>query len=129
MYVLGFSTSVGKSGLALMLTKLSTSGQRRRSILLSIVSPFLFGAYIHAQGLNAICVDQLVKHILWKRFIDKLMSEWGDLHPTLILNASITSLAVPNGNPTTRISSNLSIINSVSVVILGLLPRTLQMMP
>lgn len=51
--------------------------RHRRSILLTIVSPLLFGApHNYAQGLNAICIDQLVNHVSWKPFIDKLNSEW-----------------------------------------------------
>ncbi|KAG1747680.1 hypothetical protein EDB19DRAFT_1630622, partial [Suillus lakei] len=99
-------------------------GRRRRSILLSIASPLLFGApYIHAQGLNAICVDQLVNHISWKRFIDKLNSEWEafTLYSTVILNANIAFLAVPNVKPAARISSYVSTASSVGAIILGLL--------
>ncbi|KAG2141053.1 hypothetical protein DEU56DRAFT_734554 [Suillus clintonianus] len=99
-------------------------GRRRRSILLNIASPLLFGApYIHAQGLNAICVDQLVNHISWKRFIDKLNSEWEafTLYSTIILNANIAFLAVPNVNHAARISSYVSTVSSVGAIILGLL--------
>ncbi|KAG1879591.1 hypothetical protein C8R48DRAFT_767843 [Suillus tomentosus] len=79
-------------------------------------SPLLFGApYIHAQGLNDICVDQ--------PFIYKLNSEWEafTLYSPVILNAIIAFLDDPNINPVVRISSYLPTINIVSAIILGLL--------
>ncbi|KAG1902641.1 uncharacterized protein F5891DRAFT_1276957 [Suillus fuscotomentosus] len=87
-------------------------------------SPLLFGApYIHAQGLNGICVDQPVNHTLRKQFIYELNSEWEafTLYSTVISNAIIVFLDDPNVNPVVRISSYLPTINIVNAIILGLL--------
>ncbi|KAF9225080.1 hypothetical protein BS17DRAFT_778081 [Gyrodon lividus] len=95
-----------------------------KSILLRFISPFLFGApEIHAKGLRTIWIDQLVNHISWKRFIDKLNSEWQEftLYGTVVLNANVAFLAVPNINSAARTSSYVSMICSVGAVILGLL--------
>ncbi|KAF9235391.1 hypothetical protein BU15DRAFT_64910 [Melanogaster broomeanus] len=97
---------------------------KSRSILLRCVSPFLFGApEAHAQGLRTIWIDQLVNHISWKRFIDKLNSEWREftLYGTVVLNANVVFLAVPNINATARTLNYVSTTCSVGAVILGLL--------
>ncbi|KIJ11345.1 hypothetical protein PAXINDRAFT_101701 [Paxillus involutus ATCC 200175] len=95
-----------------------------RSFFLAWVSPFLFGApEIHARGLKTIWVDQLVNHISWKRFIDKLNSEWQEftLYGTVVLNANVAFLGIQSINSTAKTLSYVSTVCSVGAVILGLL--------
>ncbi|KAH7914526.1 hypothetical protein BJ138DRAFT_1079243 [Hygrophoropsis aurantiaca] len=105
--------------------------KRRKSVLLRILSPLLFGAPdIHTKGLKTIWVDQLVNHIPWKKFIDSLNSEWQEftLYATVVLNANVAFLAVPGVDLGTggtqspaQVASYISIVASVGAVILGLL--------
>ncbi|KIJ66565.1 hypothetical protein HYDPIDRAFT_109616, partial [Hydnomerulius pinastri MD-312] len=98
--------------------------RQHKSFFLRCMSPFLFGAPdVHAQGLKTIWVDQLVNHISWKRFIDKLNSEWQEftLYGTVVLNANVAFLAVPTINYPAEIASYVSMICSVGAIILGLL--------
>ncbi|KAH7886450.1 hypothetical protein F5I97DRAFT_1928299 [Phlebopus sp. FC_14] len=100
------------------------SYRERRSILLVLMSPLLFGAPdVHAVGLRNIWVDQLVNHISWKRFINRLNSEWQEftLYGTVVLNANVAFLAISDLNYAAQVSSYVSIVCSVGAVILGLL--------
>ncbi|KIK97728.1 hypothetical protein PAXRUDRAFT_31630 [Paxillus rubicundulus Ve08.2h10] len=98
--------------------------RQSRSIFLAWISPLLFGApEIHAKGLKTIWVDRLVNHISWKRFINKLNSEWQEftLYGTVVLNANVAFLAIQNIKSTTKTLSYVSTVCSVGTVILGLL--------
>ncbi|KAF9236957.1 hypothetical protein BU15DRAFT_76447 [Melanogaster broomeanus] len=96
----------------------------RHSVFLRCISPFLFRApEIYAHGLKTIWIDKLVNHVSWKRFIAKLNSEWQEftLYGTVVLNANVAFLAVPNMSSAARTSSYVSMACSVGTVILGLL--------
>ncbi|EIW87388.1 hypothetical protein CONPUDRAFT_149421 [Coniophora puteana RWD-64-598 SS2] len=113
--------------------------KRRRSILLRIMSPFLFGAPdVHMKALKTIWVDQLVNHIPWKKFVDKLNDEWMGytLYSTVILNSNVAFLALMNVSPQAdqnapantpypqtpaQIASYVSTVASMGSVIVGLL--------
>ncbi|KAF9236956.1 hypothetical protein BU15DRAFT_76446 [Melanogaster broomeanus] len=85
------------------------NGNLRQSVFLRCISPFLFGApVIHAHGLKTIWIDKLVNHVSWKRFINKLNSEWQEftLYGTVVLNANVAFLALTNLTPAARTSSN-----------------------
>ncbi|EIW77586.1 hypothetical protein CONPUDRAFT_145883 [Coniophora puteana RWD-64-598 SS2] len=113
--------------------------KRRRSILLRIMSPFLFGAPdVHMKALKTIWMDQLVNHIPWKKFVDKLNDEWMGytLYSTVILNSNVAFLALMNVSPQAdqnapanapypqtpaQIASYVSTVASMGSVIVGLL--------
>ena len=94
------------------------STPRPRSWLITILSPIFFWApEIHLSELDKLWVDEIVYQVSWKRFIDKLQSEWQEFivfvrifssqsfirshhrigfgQATILLNANVAFLAIP----------------------------------
>ncbi|KAJ7512644.1 hypothetical protein B0H11DRAFT_1946655 [Mycena galericulata] len=106
---------------------------RKRTLLISLLSPLLFYAPdFHLVGLYTIYTDGLIRDRGWSEFITRLNSEWQEftLYGTVVLNANVAFLsiqsvdqdgnAVPTRSPA-QISSYLSILTSIGAVIIGLL--------
>jgi len=106
---------------------------RKRTLLISLLSPLLFYAPdFHLVGLQTIYTDGLIRHRGWSEFITRLNGEWQEftLYATVVLNANVAFLAIQSvdqgGNATphrspTQISSYLSMLTSIGAIIIGLL--------
>lgn len=104
---------------------------KKRTLIMIILSPALFFAPdIHLKGIEDVWIDRMVLQEPWKDFIDNLVRGWEGfvLYSTVLLNANVAFLAIPNvagqeGTLATpaEIASQVSMITSVGSVIIGLL--------
>lgn len=111
------------------------STPRPRSWLITILSPIFFWApEIHLSELDKLWVDEIVYQVSWKRFIDKLQSEWQEfiVFATILLNANVAFLAIPgvinqsdsNSSTSQTLAATVSYVSttmSIGSIILGLL--------
>ncbi|KAI0346483.1 hypothetical protein BDW22DRAFT_1425951 [Trametopsis cervina] len=103
----------------------------RRSSVMSIIFLTLFNAPItHWDGINDIYTDDIVKTVTWKNHVNKLKDDWQEyiLYSTVLLNANVALLALPNLIPDDvtsstagQVASYLSMLTSTGSVIIGLL--------
>ncbi|KAJ6524199.1 hypothetical protein B0H19DRAFT_1276646 [Mycena capillaripes] len=99
-----------------------------RSLMFRITAPLLFNAPIsHVRTLEGIYVDELLSHVPWRSFLEKLCSEWQELvlYATVLLNADMAFLSIPtveDGSATTmgQIATYISVMASLGSVIVGL---------
>ncbi|KAI0918570.1 hypothetical protein AcV5_002523 [Taiwanofungus camphoratus] len=101
-----------------------------RSPLITLLSPLLFNApEVHLRGLDSIWVDSIICILPWGQFIERLQTDWQEyiLYATVLLNANVAFLTVPDVDPgkgprtSAQIASFVSIIASIGSIIIGLL--------
>jgi len=91
---------------------------------------FFYAPNVHLKELTKIWVDELVCHVHWNNFLDKVISEWQEyaLYAALLLNANIGLLAIASvGSEHTQtrspaqITGCISLAASVCAIIMSLL--------
>ncbi|KAI0044955.1 hypothetical protein FA95DRAFT_1597107 [Auriscalpium vulgare] len=109
-------------------------GTKDRTWLIKVLSPLLFYApEVHLAEIENVWTDEIIVGVAWKKFIEKLVAEWGDiiLYATVILTVDVGFLAIPgvvpiNGDNSVtsslpaQITSYLSVLGSVGSIIVGL---------
>ncbi|KAH8984591.1 hypothetical protein EDB92DRAFT_1885927 [Lactarius akahatsu] len=114
--------------------------KRRKSILITVLSPLLFFApQRYLAELEEAWVDEHILEPVWKSLMTKMLGEWSDLilWSTVMLSVNVGFLAVPgvlpsgpNNSATTpatpsaspnQISNYLSLVASVGSIVVGLL--------
>ncbi|KAJ7896852.1 hypothetical protein B0H13DRAFT_2275959 [Mycena leptocephala] len=96
-----------------------------------VVNILLLNAPIgHLRALRLMYMDELISFESWNKFQNKLHSEWNDLvlYATLILNANVGFLALPQPSESTiagtsapQLASYMSIFFGLGSILLGLL--------
>ncbi|KAL5522713.1 hypothetical protein ACEPAG_8731 [Sanghuangporus baumii] len=110
------------------------SGKKRRSPLITLLSPVLFYApEVHLVALEKVWVDNIIKVRHWRDFQRKIERDWEQfiLYATVLVNANVAFLAIPSiisddqgpGLLTSPagVVSQISIIASLASIIIGLL--------
>ncbi|KAI0272450.1 hypothetical protein BC834DRAFT_966475 [Gloeopeniophorella convolvens] len=114
------------------------SDRDKRTIFMRLVSPILFFAPdVHFRDLNELWTDGIIVEVVWKQFMQKLVSEWVEfvLYSTVLLAGNVAFLAIPgviNLPPPdqkgvkiiaapAQIASTISLTFSVGSIVLGLL--------
>jgi len=98
--------------------------KRRRSALVSFLSPLLFFApEVHLMEMEKLWTDEVIIERAWKGFMTKLLSEWNDLilWSTVLLSVNVGFLAIPGVVPYNIVNGVLTITRQV--VILGSLAQ------
>ncbi|EIN13410.1 hypothetical protein PUNSTDRAFT_129095 [Punctularia strigosozonata HHB-11173 SS5] len=87
------------------------------TLLIKILSPLLFFAPdIHMRSLRHVWVDKIVAEVAWKRFIEKIQSEWDKylLPATVLLSVNVAFLAIPSVDQTNQAPNFLNFGNTTS---------------
>ncbi|KAJ7485400.1 hypothetical protein FB451DRAFT_1363351 [Mycena latifolia] len=106
---------------------------RRRTLLITLLSPMLFYAPdFYLFNLYTIYPDGIIRHRDWPEFITRLHNEWRQftLDAAVVLNANVAFLsiqsidqggfALPDRTPG-QIASYVSLLTSIGAIIIGLL--------
>ncbi|KAJ6595731.1 hypothetical protein DFH09DRAFT_973865 [Mycena vulgaris] len=124
----------GEPGARLSIEQSVYGTVRKRTMLISLLSPLLFYAPdFHLVSLQKIYIDGLIRHRGWSEFITRLNNEWQEftLYATVVLNANVAFLSIQSvdqggtfdqpGRTPTQISSYLSMLTSIGAILIGLL--------
>ncbi|KAI0306292.1 hypothetical protein B0F90DRAFT_1814217 [Multifurca ochricompacta] len=102
---------------------------RKPTKLIQILSPILFFAPdVHLRELQKVWTDEIIVEVIWKEFMQKLVSEWTELvlYSTVMLATNVAFLAIQGISTGTtaspaQIASSVSLVFSVGSIITGLL--------